>query len=45
MNMSKKRQPNRPQKAKKKNLLQTEVEKEIRKRIEAEMVEKAIPPS
>lgn len=37
MNPSKKKQPNRPKKAKKKDLLQKEVEKEIRKKIEADV--------
>lgn len=36
LDISKKRGPNRPQKAKKKNLLQSEVEKEIRKKIESD---------
>lgn len=36
-NMSKKRQPNRPKKPKNRDLLQKEVEKEIRKKIEADI--------
>lgn len=40
-NMSKKKQPNRPQKQKNKNLLQKEVEKEIRKKIESDVRAKA----
>lgn len=41
LNIAKKKQPNRPQKPKKKDLLQVEVEKEIRKKIEAEVGSKA----
>lgn len=41
LNISKKRQPNRPQKNKKKDLLQKEVEKEIRKKIEIEIGNRA----
>lgn len=41
MDLSKKKQANRPKKSKKKNLLQKEVEKEIRKNIEADMRAKA----
>lgn len=41
VDMSKKRQANRPKKSKKKDLLQKEVEKEIRKTIEADMRAKA----
>lgn len=41
VDMSRKKQPNRPKKSKKKNLLQKEVEKEIRKGIEADARAKA----
>lgn len=41
LNIEKKKQPNRPKKSKNKNLLQKEVEKEIRKNIEAEARAKA----
>lgn len=40
-NMTKKKQPNRPKKQKKQDLLQKEVEKEIRKKIEADARAKA----
>lgn len=44
LNISKKRGPNRPQKPKKKNLLQSEVEKEIRKKIESDAKAKVANP-
>lgn len=41
LDVSKKKQANRPKKSKNKNLLQKEVEKEIRKKIEADIRAKA----